>query len=96
MTDTIAPPQSQGAANQSGAHINKDAYKEAKDFLPLNGVETGTTNFQSFTEATFAFRISPGLLLDATLFALVLGLIGGAAPAWKAARLLPTQALRRQ
>jgi putative ABC transport system permease protein len=64
--------------------------------VPLNGIETGTTNFQTFTEASFAFRITPGLLLDATIFAVVLGLIGGAAPAWKAARLLPTQALRRQ
>jgi 4-hydroxyphenylpyruvate dioxygenase len=35
MTDTIT----KGAANQSGAIINKDAYKEAKDFLPLNGVD---------------------------------------------------------
>ncbi|HZM72110.1 MAG TPA: 4-hydroxyphenylpyruvate dioxygenase [Candidatus Polarisedimenticolia bacterium] len=35
MTDTL----SRGAANQSGAHINKDAYKEAKDFLPLNGLD---------------------------------------------------------
>jgi putative ABC transport system permease protein len=64
--------------------------------LPLNGIETGTTNFQTFTEATFAFRITPMLLLEATLFALVLALVGGAAPAWKAARLLPTHALRRQ
>jgi 4-hydroxyphenylpyruvate dioxygenase len=40
MTDTIPKTeQSQGAANQSGAHLNKDAYKEAKDFLPLNGVD---------------------------------------------------------
>jgi 4-hydroxyphenylpyruvate dioxygenase len=35
MTDTL----SRGAANQSGAHINKDAYKEAQDFLPLNGLD---------------------------------------------------------
>ncbi|HEY8239659.1 MAG TPA: 4-hydroxyphenylpyruvate dioxygenase, partial [Candidatus Limnocylindrales bacterium] len=35
MTDTI----SRGAANQAGAILNKDAYKEAKDFLPLNGVD---------------------------------------------------------
>ena len=35
MTDTIE----RGAANQAGAHINKDAYAEAKDFLPLNGVD---------------------------------------------------------
>jgi 4-hydroxyphenylpyruvate dioxygenase len=40
MTDTIArDAAAQGAANQSGAHVNKDAYKEAKDFLPLNGVD---------------------------------------------------------
>ncbi|HJP88629.1 MAG TPA: 4-hydroxyphenylpyruvate dioxygenase, partial [Candidatus Limnocylindrales bacterium] len=40
MTDTIARDTvAQGAANQSGAHVNKDAYKEAKDFLPLNGVD---------------------------------------------------------
>jgi 4-hydroxyphenylpyruvate dioxygenase-like putative hemolysin len=40
MTETIArEAPSQGAKNQSGAHINKDAYKEAKDFLPLNGVD---------------------------------------------------------
>jgi 4-hydroxyphenylpyruvate dioxygenase len=35
MTETI----SRGAANQAGAHINKDAYAEAQDFLPLNGLD---------------------------------------------------------
>ena len=35
MTDTIT----RGAANQAGAHVNKNAYNEAKDFLPLNGVD---------------------------------------------------------
>ena len=40
MTDTIERGSAaKGAANQSGAHLNKDAYKEAKDFLPLNGVD---------------------------------------------------------
>ena len=64
--------------------------------LPLNGIETGTTNFQTFTEATFAFSLSPALLMKATLFAVLLGLFGGALPAWRAARMLPTEALRRQ
>ena len=27
------------AANQSGAHLNKDAFAEAKDFLPLDGID---------------------------------------------------------
>src|SRR6187402_817034 len=35
MTNTIA----QGAANQAGARINADAYAEAKDFLPLKGID---------------------------------------------------------
>jgi 4-hydroxyphenylpyruvate dioxygenase len=35
MTETI----SKGATNQTGAVINKDAYAEAKDFLPLNGLD---------------------------------------------------------
>jgi len=35
MTETIT----RGALNQSGAHINKDAYAEAQDFLPLKGID---------------------------------------------------------
>ena len=35
MTDTI----SRGAANQAGAHLNKNAYAEAQDFLPLKGID---------------------------------------------------------
>ncbi len=64
--------------------------------LPLNGIETGTTNWETFTEVAFAFRISPPVIATAILFSLVLGLLGGAWPAWRAARLRPTEALRRQ
>jgi len=35
MTDTIA----RGAANQAGAIVNKNAYDEAQDFLPLKGID---------------------------------------------------------
>ncbi len=35
MTDTMP----RGAANQAGARVNKDAYAEAQDFLPLNGID---------------------------------------------------------
>jgi 4-hydroxyphenylpyruvate dioxygenase len=35
MTDTLT----RGAANQSGAHINKNAYAEAQDFLPIKGID---------------------------------------------------------
>ena len=64
--------------------------------LPLNGIETGTTNWATFTEVAFAFRITPRVLATAILFSLVLGLAGGAWPAWRAARMRPTEALRRQ
>jgi ABC-type antimicrobial peptide transport system permease subunit len=35
------------------------------------------------------------VILVAVCFSVVLGLVGGAFPAWRAARLTPTQALRR-
>lgn len=63
--------------------------------LPINGIETGAMNFNTFTEVAFAFRITPQVLGRAILFALTLGLLGGALPAWRAARLSPTEALRR-
>jgi putative ABC transport system permease protein len=63
--------------------------------LPLNGIQTGTMNFSTFSEVVFAFQTTPTVLLSAVLFAMLLGLIGGAIPAWKASRLRPTQALRR-
>jgi putative ABC transport system permease protein len=64
--------------------------------LPLNGVETGTTNFQTFTEVAFAFRLTPEVLQSAFTFAFALGLFGGAWPAWRAARMSPVDALRRR
>ena len=39
MTETISRPPTQAAANQAGAHVNQNAYAEAGDFLPLNGVD---------------------------------------------------------
>jgi putative ABC transport system permease protein len=63
--------------------------------LPLNGVRSGTTNFATFTEVAFAFRVTPALLATAATVAVVLGVLGGALPAWRASRLPPTAALRR-
>lgn len=63
--------------------------------LPLNGLETGTTNFQTFTEVAFAFRVTPEILGTAVAFAVALGLVGGAWPAWRAARMTPVKVLRR-
>ena len=63
--------------------------------LPFNGIETGAMNWQTFTEFAFAFRVTPLVLAAAVAFSLGLGLIGGAWPAWRAARMKPTEALRQ-
>lgn len=63
--------------------------------LPLDGIETSTTNMNTFTEVTFSFRVPPGLMVLGVGLSVVLGLLGGAFPAWRASRLQPTAALRR-
>jgi ABC-type lipoprotein release transport system permease subunit len=62
--------------------------------LPINGVVTSTTNWASFSEIAFAFRVTPGLLLSGLAFAVVMGVVGGFFPARRAARLPVVQALR--
>lgn len=54
--------------------------------LPLNGLVTSTTNFMSFSEVAFAFRITPSILVTAMIAAGVLGFFGGLLPAWRASR----------
>ncbi len=63
--------------------------------LPLNGIVTSTTNWQSMSEVAFAFRVTPELLLRGIGFALVMGLVGGFFPAVKAARQPVVQAARQ-
>lgn len=62
--------------------------------LPFDGRGTGLMNFNTFTDVSFAFRVTPSLMLTATALAFVLGLVGGALPAWRASRLVPVEALR--
>jgi ABC-type lipoprotein release transport system permease subunit len=62
--------------------------------LPINGVVTSTTNWASFSEIAFAFRVTPRLLLSGVIFAVVMGLVGGFFPARRASRMPVVQALR--
>lgn len=62
--------------------------------LPVDGIATGTTNWASFSEVAFQFRITGGVLAGGVLFGLLMGVIGGAFPAWRAARLRIIAALR--
>jgi putative ABC transport system permease protein len=54
--------------------------------LPINGITTSTTNFQSFSEVAFQFRVTPQLMGFALVFSAILGAFGGLFPALKAAR----------
>ena len=63
--------------------------------LPINGIVTSTTNWQSFSEVAFAFRVTPDLLLRGVLFAVVMGFIGGFFPARRAAKQPVVQAARQ-
>ena len=62
--------------------------------LPINGLATSTTNWQSFSEVAFAFRVTPLLLVYGVAFALLMGVIGGFFPALRAARMPVVSALR--
>ena len=62
--------------------------------LPVHGISTGTTNFASFSEVLFQFRITPSILLLAAAFAGVVGILGGFLPALRAARLQLIEVLR--
>jgi ABC-type antimicrobial peptide transport system permease subunit len=62
--------------------------------LPINGIVTSTTNWNSFSEVAFAFQVTPGLLLGGLMFSVVMGVVGGFFPAWRASRLQVVQALR--
>jgi putative ABC transport system permease protein len=63
-------------------------------WLAFDGFRTSTLNWDSFSQVTFAFDITPGLMIAGAILALVLGFFGGLLPAIRAARLPVTAALR--
>ncbi len=63
-------------------------------YAAFNGYQTSTMNFQTFSQVAFAFRVTPGLLVLGLVWALMMGFIGGLLPAFRAARLPISKALR--
>jgi putative ABC transport system permease protein len=55
-------------------------------YLVFDGF-TASTLGGNFTQVVFNFRLSPVLVGEGVLLALVVGLIGGLFPAWRAARM---------
>ncbi len=60
----------------------------------LQFVSLSTLNFGSFSELQFSFSLSPIIIILTILFAVVMGLVGGFLPSFRAARLQIVNALR--
>ncbi len=62
--------------------------------LPFNGMTTGTSNAVTFSEVVFSLRMTWAVVGTAIVFAIIMGLFGGMAPAWHASRQSILSALR--
>jgi putative ABC transport system permease protein len=60
----------------------------------FDGFQTSTMNFQSFSQVSFGFAVTPWLFGEGLSYAVALGLLGAVLPATRAARLPIVVALR--
>jgi putative ABC transport system permease protein len=63
-------------------------------YLYCDGASLSMLNFNTFSQVAFDFRVTPHLLAQGLLWALIIGVAGGLLPAIQAARLPVTVALR--
>jgi putative ABC transport system permease protein len=63
-------------------------------YFAFNGVRASTMNFATFSQITFAFQVTPSVLVLGVIYALILGFVGGLLPSVRAARLPITTGLR--
>jgi len=57
-------------------------------------ITVSTMNFQTFSELAFSFTLTPTIVYQSLLFALIMGFVGGVLPAVRAARMQIVDALR--
>lgn len=60
----------------------------------MQAVDISTTNFQTFSELAFQFKLTPEIVLQTLLFSLFMGFTGGFIPSWQAARMKIIDCLR--
>jgi putative ABC transport system permease protein len=63
-------------------------------YAGFNNFHAATMNWQSFSQVTFAFAVTPQLLVQGIIWATLIGLVGGLLPALRAARQPIAVALR--
>lgn len=62
--------------------------------MPLNFISTGTSNWATFSEIAFNFKVTPGLMVLALIFGALIGFVGSLLPSIRASRLRIVEALR--
>lgn len=60
----------------------------------LQFIDISTTNWSSFSEVVFGFKLSSWIVIGSLVFSIIMGIIGGFAPAVRAARMQVVDALR--
>ena len=60
----------------------------------FDGTKTGTVNMNTWSDVSFAFAVTPGLMAQGVGFSVLMGLLGGFLPAWRASRLPLTEAMK--
>ncbi|MFC0676660.1 ABC transporter permease [Lysobacter korlensis] len=63
-------------------------------YVLFNGYSVSTLSPGSFTQVAFNFAVTPDLVIQGLLWALLIGFLGGLMPALRAARIPVTEALR--
>jgi len=60
----------------------------------IDGITSGTANWETFTDLSFNFRVTPDLMMTGVIMAVLVGAAGGLFPAWRASRTTIAHALR--
>lgn len=60
----------------------------------FNGMQTGATSMNTFSDVGYAFAVTPALVAQGLAFSVVMGILGGFVPAWKASRMVIIEAMR--
>ncbi len=63
-------------------------------YVYRNGHTTATMGFETFSEIVFQFRVTPTLIVEGLIFAVIVGLVGTLLPAIRASRLPVISALK--
>jgi putative ABC transport system permease protein len=62
----------------------------------LQFLRVSTINWNTFSDLTFSFALSPGIITNTMIFALAMGFLGGFLPAVRASRIKIIEALRAE